>query len=210
MEKIINIFGDSIVWGAYDEMGGWVDRLKNDLMKDKENYFEVYNLGITGGNTEELLKRFEIENEARNPNVIIIAIGTNDAAYLNSGKDNFVPVGKFKSNLEKIINQSRNFDAEIILIGLTNVDDNKVNPVPWATDFHYNNDNIVKYNDALKEICEKNNVLFMEMMDLLNEKDLEDGLHPNSEGHEKMFLRIRDFLVENNVMQISSSPQRTR
>jgi len=38
------------------------------------------------------------------------------------------------------------------------------------------------------------------MGDSLEFSDLEDGLHPNAKGHEKMFQRIRDFLVENKVI----------
>ncbi|MEA1963419.1 MAG: hypothetical protein U9M94_04270 [Patescibacteria group bacterium] len=41
---------------------------------------------------------------------------------------------------------------------------------------------------------------FIEMFDLLNDEDLEDGLHPNSDGHEKMFKRVRDFLIENKII----------
>jgi lysophospholipase L1-like esterase len=35
------------------------------------------------------------------------------------------------------------------------------------------------------------------MTDLLSNDDLYDGLHPNSEGHRKMFERIKDNLVKN-------------
>jgi lysophospholipase L1-like esterase len=39
------------------------------------------------------------------------------------------------------------------------------------------------------------------MFDLLDEKDLIDGLHPNSQGHQKMFERVRDFLLENKLVE---------
>ena len=52
----------------------------------------------------------------------------------------------------------------------------------------------------IKEICAKNNLLFIEMQDLLKDEDLEDGLHPNSKGHEKMFLRVKDFLEKNEIV----------
>lgn len=38
------------------------------------------------------------------------------------------------------------------------------------------------------------------MFDLLENEDLEDGLHPNSEGHKKMFIRVKDFLIENKII----------
>jgi len=37
------------------------------------------------------------------------------------------------------------------------------------------------------------------MYDLLQDEDLDDGLHPNAQGHKKMFERIKGFLIENDV-----------
>jgi lysophospholipase L1-like esterase len=200
MEKIINIFGDSIVHAGYVDCGGWADRLANYLEKREEDYFEVYNLGICGDNSEKLLKRFKIENEARTPTSIIIAIGINDSHYVNSKDNPRIEIEDFKNNLLDIIREARAFTEEIIFIGLTKVDESKVMPIPWGLTKYYDNENISLYNDKIKELCEKNNILFLEMLDLLGSDDLEDGLHPNSRGHEKMFLRIRDFLVENKII----------
>lgn len=200
MQRTINIFGDSITWGAFDSEGGWADRLKRDLMKNTDDYSEVYNLGISGDNTDELLKRFKFENEVREPDMIIIAIGINDAYYINSKDNSNVPIGRFESNLMEIINQSKEFTDEIIFIGLTKVDESKVSPIPWSPTKYYNNNNVEIYNAKIKELCEKNKLLFIEMLDLLKNEDLEDGLHPNSAGHEKMFLQIKDFLVEKKVI----------
>ena len=38
------------------------------------------------------------------------------------------------------------------------------------------------------------------MYGLLDKEDLEDGLHPNSAGHEKMFQRVKDFLIKNKII----------
>jgi lysophospholipase L1-like esterase len=67
-------------------------------------------------------------------------------------------------------------------------------------DFYCKNENIKIYNDKIKEVCEKNDIHFIEMLDLLNNEDLKDGLHPSSEGHKKMFLRIKDYLKENSII----------
>ncbi|HBI17279.1 MAG: hypothetical protein UR60_C0022G0033 [Candidatus Moranbacteria bacterium GW2011_GWF2_34_56] len=200
MEKIINIFGDSIVCAGYVDEGGWVSRLRNYLEKNNTEEATVYNLGVNGNDTDGLLKRFKIENEARTPDLIIIAIGTNDACYLKSKNDNYVPLERFKDNLLEIIKQAKEFTSEIIFVGPTIVDESKTMPNIWSDDEFMDNKNIKNYNDKIKEICQKNDLLFIEMIDLLNEEDLEDGLHPNSKGHEKMFLRIKDFLVENKIV----------
>jgi len=200
MEKIINIFGDSITWGAFDEKGGWADRLKNFLMADKQNYFEVYNLGISGDDTEGLLKRFEIENNFRNPDVIIVAIGINDSYRINSRENPRISLEIFSKNLEKILDKTDISKKQLIFVGLTKVDERKMMPTPWESNKYYENKNISVYNEKIKEFCSENDLLFIEMFNLLNDDDLEDGLHPNSIGHEKMFLRVKDFLVENKII----------
>ena len=82
----ICVFGDSIAWGAVDpENGGWVSSLRNyfeskSLRADLDT--DVYNLGISGDNTDDLLERFDVEVEARKPDTIVFAIGINDAQFL--------------------------------------------------------------------------------------------------------------------------------
>lgn len=59
MNNIICVFGDSITWGAWDiEKGGWVQRLRNFVESSSEEYIEIYNLGVSGDNTEDLLEIF--------------------------------------------------------------------------------------------------------------------------------------------------------
>ncbi|MFA5993386.1 MAG: GDSL-type esterase/lipase family protein [Parcubacteria group bacterium] len=201
MEKIINIFGDSIAWGACDnELGGWANRLRNDLAKRPADYLEVYNLGISGDNSDKLLKRFTAENEIREPDTIIIAVGINDSLYIESQNNPRIPLARFENNLMEIMRQAKKFTKEIIFVGLTSVDESKVAPTIWESNKYYDNESISIYNAKIKEICEKNNLAFIEMLDLLKNEDLEDGLHPNTAGHEKMFLRIKDFLVDKKII----------
>lgn len=37
--------------------------------------------------------------------------------------------------------------------------------------------------------------------DLLELSDLDDGLHPNPKGHKKIFLKIKEFLLTNKIVQ---------
>jgi lysophospholipase L1-like esterase len=202
MEKIINIFGSSIAWGACDnEKGGWVNRLRNYLADREENYCEVYNLGVSGDNSENLLKRFSIENEARTPNIIMIGIGLNDSQYIHSKNNPRVSLEKFESNLLELIKQAKKFTEEIIFVGLTKVDEKKLMPTPWDNTKYYDEENVALYDAKIKEICEKNNLPFIPMLDLLSDEDLSaDGLHPNSQGHKKMFLRVKDFLITSKII----------
>ncbi|KKQ27461.1 MAG: Lipolytic protein G-D-S-L family, partial [Candidatus Magasanikbacteria bacterium GW2011_GWC2_37_14] len=102
METRISIFGDSITWGAWDpENGGWVAQLRR-YFETNENYeVDVYNLGVSGDTTNDLLIRFNTECLARNrhPQIIIFAIGINDSQYINATDNPRTPIEKFQNNL---------------------------------------------------------------------------------------------------------------
>lgn len=188
----ICIFGDSITWGATDcEKGGWAERLKAELMaKD----IDVYNLGISGDTTEEILKRFDAEAEARNPDIIIFAIGINDS--LNIGKEKIIDTDKFQDNISSLFYKAKKITDKISFVGLTNVDETKTNPYfPSETGKSYNNQSIGEYDEAIKIFCEEKDIAFVDMFGLLiNDEDLYDGLHPTSIGHQKMLEKIKKEL----------------
>ena len=102
MTKRIVVFGDSIVHGVGDiEKGGWVARLRLYLDKDNSKKdFSVYNRGISGDKTEDLLKRFKVECSAINPEIIIFAIGENDSQYITRMDNPRVPLNKFEKTLK--------------------------------------------------------------------------------------------------------------
>jgi lysophospholipase L1-like esterase len=96
MEKTICLFGDSITWGAWDpERGGWGARLRS-YFETNNIEVNVYNCGVSGNNTDDLLQRFKVEATARKPNIIIFAIGINDSQYVNSKDNPRVPIKNFK------------------------------------------------------------------------------------------------------------------
>ncbi len=179
--------------------GGWINRLRKYF--DLSDYdISVFNLGVSGDNTFDLLKRFKVEAEARNPELTIFAIGINDSQYIHSKDNPSVLLSEFNKNLLELKNLSKQFTEKVIFVGLTKVDESKVMPIPWSTTKYYDNKNIKIYDLAIKNFCKENSLPFIEMFDLLKDEDLEDGLHPNSKGHEKMFQRVKDFLMENKII----------
>ena len=121
----IMIFGDSIVFGGWDdELGGWANRLKIFCMKHNDEH-NVFNLGIVGDRSEWLLERFKFEAEQRlseEENIIIFAIGMNDSYAIKPEK--------FEENIKKLIKLSRKFTSRILFVGLINVIEKVTNPVP--------------------------------------------------------------------------------
>lgn len=74
-------------------------------------------------------------------------------------------------------------------------------PCPWKPTKYYIDENIKTYNAKIEEVCKKSGVFFLDMYDLLDNTNLEDGLHPSPQGHEKMFLRVKKFLFSNKIIQ---------
>jgi lysophospholipase L1-like esterase len=208
----ILVFGDSIVYGAWDREGGWVQRLKNILDKktlsDPNIYYRIYNLGVPGNVIEDVLKRFEFETEQRLKEdkevVIIFAIRINDSQFIHSQNNLRTAPKKFEENLGKLINLAQKYSSKIIFVGLTPVDEDKVSPIPWDTNKSYKNNLIEKYNNVIKSMCKENKIYFINIFGKLINLDyknlLEDGLHPNSEGHQKIFEIVRDFLTEKEMI----------
>ena len=137
--------------------------------------------------------------------VFIFAIGTNDSYYIHT-KNKLMPSHEeLQNNIKKLINLAKKFSSKIIFIGLTPVNEKVVNPIPWDTDKFYKNEDVQKYNEIIKSVCKENNLHFIEIFDEFKkidyEKLLEDGLHPNSKGHEKIFEIIKGFLIDNKTIQ---------
>lgn len=193
----ICIFGDSTAWGAWDmEKGGWVNRLWLYVGEKTDGRGNIYNLSISGGTTETILERFESEAKVREANALIFQSGGNDSYLKGKNGHNQIPVDQFRKNLEEIIRKAKNITSNIIFIGFTNVDETKTMPVSWK-DIYYVNSEIKKYNEAMRDVCKENQVPYLDIFGLLENEDFEDGLHPNTMGHKKVFEKVKSFLEEN-------------
>jgi len=196
----ICIWSSSIGEGHNDlANGGWVSYLQKDFFNQNKNII-IYNLSISGDSSKELLKRFEVEAKARNPHIIIFSIGLNDSYYFNKTGKYYVSLIDFEKNLNILYDQAKNITNNIIFLGLTNIEDSKLMPVPWEKEISYDAKSVIKYDKMIESFCKKNSILFLDMFDLLNFQDLDDGLHPNSQGHNKMFHRIKNFILEKKLI----------
>jgi lysophospholipase L1-like esterase len=196
MEKHICVFGDSTSWGGWDlEKGGWVSRLWFYLGGRQEgDDIELYNCSISGGTSDTILARFESEAKIRTADVLIFQTGGNDASYKSSPDNLLVPEDRFRQNIEEIIKRAKPISNKIVFCDLKNCDESKTMPVPWA-DFYYRNEDMQKYCKIMEEICIANGVEFLDL-DILDNVDFFDGLHPNEQGHEKIFQQVKKFLED--------------
>lgn len=206
--KGILCFGDSLTFDRGDgENGGWFAKLRK-FYETKSFYHGVYNLGICGDTSTDLLKRFDVEADARvkfnrksDEYLILIAIGLNDSRAIEN--TDYVKVSKeeFKENINLLADKAIAKKTKVAFIGLTPTDP-KLEKGYEGTFFF--NDRIKEYNQIIKETCNKKNIPFLDIIDDWMKEDyldlLSDGIHPNAKGYEKLFLSIKDFLIENKLI----------
>jgi len=196
MSQIL-IFGDSIVYGAWDAKGGWADRIKQEVHKkfleDPDFPWLAHPLGVDGDTSKGLLKRFESETKPRivygGDTLFIISIGDNDSLFNNKKKEHWVSPEEYKKNLQEIFKLAKNYKAKILFVGSAGVDESRVDPAPWVPDCSYKNEYAKQYDDIAKEVCKENQVVFVDIFGL-DKKHLIDGIHPNTEGHKKIFEAV--------------------
>ncbi len=212
MQKKIRIliFGDSISWGAWDKKGGWAERLKRfcyeKYLENSQYFFSVYNLGISGDTTENILERFEFETKQRRYKkieevVVVFDFSRNDSMFIHSKNDYLVPKKRFKENTKKLISLAKKYSFKIFVIGGYPVNEETTDSVSWNKDVSYRNADVKLYNGIMDLICREEEIAFIDVFGLLDiNKDFEDGLHPNSEGHRKIYEKVKEKLIENEII----------
>ncbi|MFA7302469.1 MAG: SGNH/GDSL hydrolase family protein [Candidatus Paceibacterota bacterium] len=187
----IGVWGDSITYGAGDsEALGWVGRLRREL--EKASQVGVYNFGICGDSTEDILKRFAIERDAVRPEVVIFAVGTNDAKYPEGGSETYVPLETYKQNIRSLVEQAKSRADKVCIVGLTKADEAHMRKSGTV----FLNATTGEYNDYLRALASEEQVSFIDVFEVIDTAiDLADGLHPNAQGYEKLFQAIKPFFA---------------
>jgi len=197
MKKMIYglFFGDSITYGEYDGVfGGWVDILKRcALQKYNEggtNELILFNLGIGGETTEGLVKRIPHEMAARNSaegNIVFIGYGANDLAMKNGTQ--MVNPENFKTNILTAIQHAKQYSQDIYLISILPFS-KKVDRVVVASGKLRTNEEVIIYNQILKDIAIENSLSYIDFYSaFLQDKEIllsSDGVHPNEKGYGMM------------------------
>jgi lysophospholipase L1-like esterase len=205
---VILIFGDSITQGYWDEEGGWADRIKRyvmdtDIKRGHKGYHGVFNLGIDANFTQDVVKRFDSEVNARrfagadanSDYGIIFAIGVNDTLHKGSGYQS--SPAQYLKELESLSQKAKELTSRIAFINLLPVDESVEDQATASEDLFYTNDRIELFNDVLKKFCKENRLTLVDARSLfLNNYGLfsPDGTHPNTEGHKAIYSQLLPIL----------------
>lgn len=184
-------FGDSITYGEYDGVfGGWVDILKRYALQqfhEGKNELILFNLGIGGETTVGLLKRMPYELAARNSaegNVVFIGYGANDLAKKDG--THMVNLEQFRNNINEAIHHAKQYTNDIYLVNILPVSQ-KVDGIESATGKLRTNEEVIVYNQILKDVASENSVHHVDFhAAVLDDKEIllsADGVHPNEKGY---------------------------
>lgn len=198
----ILVFGDSIVYGAWDAEGGWVERLKKwahqkTVKSNGETKVQVLNLGIGGDSSTKILARIESEIVARYsgswPFIFVFTFGTNDERSIDGKVE--TTIEQYEANIHKIIDCAKQHTDKIIFLGIPPLG----HPTVVFKGQEYSDERIKQYEDVLRKIVQENNLLFIEVREVFETRKANglyayDNLHPNDEGHQLIADLVRPEL----------------
>lgn len=184
-EKLDNNYvfvGDSITW-MYK-------------LSDYYKKMPVINSGGDGNTTDDVVKNIKSRIYDYNPSKVFILIGTNDIIYGKS--DDYII-----SNIDKIIKgiKKNRPNCEIYIESIYPINNTDNEKIHHDMVKNRTNSRINKINKKIKKICILNNVKYINIHDLLLDKDgnlkleyTKEGLHINPDGYKIITREIKKYI----------------
>ena len=177
--------------------------------QQKQDSVQVYNAGINGNTTANLLKRVERDVLSRNPDLVILMVGTNDMMHPNKS----VSIQEYETNYQQLIDRIRE-KAHLILMTIPPI----YTPYVIKRKPQFNGDEKAlqsRFDSANKVICHlaaKNHLPLIDMHHILlasgganTDKDglfqneanfgIEDGVHPVAAGYKVMAAAVYQTIL---------------
>lgn len=193
--------GDSITHGlqwtdGYDSYSQLFEKyLKHDMGRPQD---AVINTGVSSANTLTTWNDITFRMEKYAADVVVMMLGTNDAAYIQNLND--IPLAQYKENMQKIFDKVKQANPEAVIVCLE--------PIYTWHSMYNRTPNLPIYLEGLREVVEENpDVIFVEQYrqgnDLFHDYSwtkvtntsrldvlYPDALHPNAMGHILMFENL--------------------
>ncbi|MCL2095162.1 SGNH/GDSL hydrolase family protein [Candidatus Saccharibacteria bacterium] len=186
------VFGDSLAYGAWDEEGGWVERLKRmahrrTVESAGEFKMQVLNMGIGGDTSSKILARVEAEIAPRQSAgwtpCLIFSYGVNDERTQDGSSE--ISIAELEKNTKSIITIAKKYTDHIIFLEMP--------PIPsGAVIFkgkEYSDSRTAEYESKIKSVAKKLGADWLPAREKFEQAGLDslysyDNLHPNDRGHE--------------------------
>jgi len=182
--------GNSITQGAkhthgmrpYSEI--FAERIRWEIQRPSDI---IINTAISGHTSLNIINEFDKRITSFNPKVVVLMIGTNDAA-----QDRNISIENFGNNLIQLIDQIRNIGAIPIIMS----------PNIIITEKNPERNRLHLYVEKMREIIKKKNVIYVdnwanwsvELQQKYNgevfKKLMNDPLHPNGYGHQEIAIAL--------------------
>lgn len=174
-------FGDSLTSGyRLNPEQAYPKLLEKELHKRGLKNLEILNAGVSGDTSSQGLRRIQWTLKNGPFDYVLVALGANDGLRL-------LPPKNLESNLEKTILEFKKTGAKVILVGI------KI-PINLDPDFRK------QFESIYPRLAKKMNLPFypflLEGVAADPELNLDDQIHPNSQGHEVIAQKLSDFLFE--------------
>lgn len=175
--KTILFLGDSLTEGYGIDKSDAYPSLVEQMLKDKN--VKVLNGGVSGSTTASGLSRFNWFLKVK-PDYLFIVLGANDGLR-------GIELSESKSNLKSLIKKAQDNDIKVILGGML---------LPP----NYGKEYTSKFKSMFEGLRDEFSLLYLpfllEGVAGQSHMNLDDGIHPNKKGHEKVAQTVVKFLKE--------------
>jgi len=178
----------------------------NELMMTEKLDCIIYNRGVGGFTTGDMLENMEVQVFGTQPSKIFINIGTNDIAYpMNTFEE---VLSYMLKNYEQILAQiqSRLPETEVYVMAYYPVNEkDKVTEGEWGKTLfiNRNNRNIPIANAAVKKLAEKFGYHYIDVnagltdkYGMLKKEFTVEGIHMYANGYRVVFHNLKPYLVQ--------------
>lgn len=194
--KTIVFFGDSITdtcktFSKEHPFGaGYVSMIKTEFDVSYPSLnIKVFNEGISGNKTTDLINRFDQDVKSKNPDIIFLLIGINDVWHVYDEGE--IPnIDEIIERIDFIINRSKEIGSEIVLL----------TPFLFPTDEYFKG-LIPEFNrllDAMYKYINTNNIKHIDLYKIMNKSLIlpitKDSIHPTLYGHGIIAEAIINYL----------------
>ncbi len=183
--------GDSLT-----AMGTWTRTIGEEM-----NLYAV-NSGVGGDTTEDALARFDWDVTKKDPDIVVIGLGTNDFVRPNQGsKSPKVNPEKYRENLKSIISRVQALNADPILLTPPYVREDAYGPAENYADDGGLNPALDVYVEIVREVAKETGVGLVDIHKLCDDYSadeflISDGVHLADVGNRAYADAIEAYLKE--------------